>query len=80
MRNFSLAMKTNSAYARLPLNGAQLPELAALDALVRARGIDLTPRLRKRPDVLGVPSAPEALAAQSLSPERVVQWLRQEGL
>lgn len=79
MRNFSLSLKTNSAYARLPLNGrpsAEVIELQALHRQLQQQGIDLRPRLRKRPEVPSVPASPEALQAQTLEPERVAAWLR----
>lgn len=78
MRNFSLAMKTNSAYARLPLNGAQLPELAVLDALVAARRrspLNLRPRLVPKAVPVLIPGA-SAPPPASLDAATVAQWLR----
>jgi hypothetical protein len=75
MRHFSLALKTSSAYARLPLNGDQLPELAVLDQLAQARrreSLDLRPRLRRRSTLTpgAQPPAPE------VTPDSVAAWLR----
>lgn len=75
------SIRPSSAYARLPLVGEALPEIALLDQLARdrrraARQHDLRPRLRPRQEPLGVPSTPEALLVQSLDPMRVSAWLR----
>jgi hypothetical protein len=73
-------MKVNSAYARLPLNGAQLPDLAVLDALAadrRRQTPDLRPRLVKPVTLVQLQADG---SAQALDPKTVAAWLRAEVL
>jgi hypothetical protein len=69
------SIRPSSAYQRLPLQGATLADLAALDAMAHAKPkLDLRPRLVK-PLKLVVLTAPDAV--RELDPATVAQWLRE---